>query len=218
MPQPTSKESAVDARQIEEARVIALLPQAQQGDEQAVYDVAMYVFRRWKTRIRGFYSLDPAYDREDIEDAFLEGILKALPLGVHERPNPLWHLSERGYWNVGSFVRSIRNRPIPVQDDIDQNDPVVEQVPDDEEDMRTVVISQLDAGQRVIHILANADLRGNTKLAIEAILAGEVGDPTELGFNKRLADYLEVSPQRASQVMAELEAASWRASAGDEAA
>jgi hypothetical protein len=203
----------MDEKTREEQRVTAMLPAAHQGDETAVYEVAMYVFKRWKSRIRKFYTLDPAYDREDLEDVFMHGILAALPLGVHTRPNPLWHLSERGYWAVGSFIRSIRQRPHMVHEDEDTREVLVEQV-EDPVDYREIVVSRSAAQERVVHILANSSLRDKPRLAVEAILSGEVGDPTELGFNKNLAEYLKVSPQRASQIMAEVERIGWRSESG----
>jgi hypothetical protein len=195
----------------DEQRVRALLPEAKQGDEDAVYAVAMYVFKRSKWRIRGFYSTDPAYDREDIEDAFLHGILKAIP-EHRPQPDPLLYIAQSGYFSAASMLRKIKpqeyqRRTVSLEAATATADGEIaglhESTAADEEDFREIVIDRTSAAQRVVQIRSTA-LREKPALALEAILTGSVGDPTELGFNKRLAGHLGVSPQRASQVMAEL--------------
>lgn len=142
--------------------------------------------------------------------------MRAVPI-VDQRGNPLYHIGQRGMWAVQSELRQIRRQlkgrafiRHETTVDGDQLTDWTERVTDRTAgDFREVVHDTTDA-QEQVHIVANTSLAPRTRQALSLIMSGAAGDPTESGFNLRLAQVMGVSPQRASQVMADLEAAGRR--------
>src|SRR5688572_14766028 len=92
----------------DEGNIKSRLAAAQAGDEQATRDVAVYVFNRFKPRLRQFYDpLDPAVSMEDLEMTFFEGILRAIPR-ADGRGDDLYHIGQRGVWAVQTQLRHVR--------------------------------------------------------------------------------------------------------------
>lgn len=176
-----------------DSEAIELLERAQAGDESATYNLAVHVFERQSRRISRFYSLDPAYSREDIQGEFMEGILCAIPI-VDLRTNPIYHLGTRGVWHVQTVLRASR-RIWRRTEDVDAME-----VPERHADPLMDVVERLDARGRVIEILGNESFNDTDRRVIEAILTGRV-DPEETGFNKAVAKEIDRSPQMASLVM-----------------
>ncbi len=181
---------------------------AQQGNEQARGEVAMYCYNTYKGRLTSFFSRDPACSQEDLEATFFLGIWDAV-MKADTRGNPLYFIGQCGIWRVQSEVRTIRRRMAGIShfthiaDGTTQDDESVIEPVDPAPDFREIVVSRLD-DQRVVHIIANANLRDRQREALDIILAGEAGDPSEPGFNKRLAAKMGVCEQRASQLTGDL--------------
>lgn len=197
--------------------MIRQLWRAQQGDEQARGEVAVYCFETYKDKLRHFFSKDPAISREDLESTFFLAIYDAV-MKADERGNPLYFIGQCGMWKVQSEVRTMRRRMANISHfthiaDGTTDDPTAIDPPDPDPDFREIVASRLD-DERIVHIIANANLRDRQREAMDLILAGAAGDPSEIGFNQRLAAVMGICPQRASQIMAQLEAKMWRATSG----
>lgn len=187
--------------EVEMRRLLAL---AKAGDEDAHRQVALYVFNKYKYRLDRAFSTDPAVSREDLETTFYEGIHRHVPL-ADGRGCDFYHLGQRGVWAVKSEVRAIeatmRQRSL-VHHTNDEGETLdqVEQIPDPgAHEFCDVVVERMMAEDRV-HVLANTSLKSREREAMEVILSGRAGDPNEIGFNKRLAAAMGVSPQRASQL------------------
>lgn len=186
--------------------MLGLVARAQGGDEDAHREVAVFCFNKYRHRLKKLYDpIDPAIGMEDLEMTFFEGIMQAVLIADH-RGDPLYHIGQRGFWNVQSEIRAVKRvmarRQHLVREHETDLDPL-DQVPDDTGDFREIVHDQLEACGMVT-IIANADLKDRTRQAAGLIMSGRCGDPRENGFNQRLARQLEVSPQRASQIMADL--------------
>lgn len=179
---------------------------AQNGDDEAHRRVAMYCFDTYKGKLAHFYSSDPAISREDLESTFFMGVWDGVQK-ADTRGNPLYFVGQYGMWRVQSEVRSIQRRMkersrVIIGANTWDDDAAIEPM-DPEPDFREIVASRLD-DHRIVRIIANADLRDRQREAIEIILSGAAGDPSEPGFNKRLAEQMGVCPQRASQLTAGL--------------
>ncbi len=188
-------------------RMIGQLWHAQTGDKQAQGEVAMYCFTQYKDKLKKFFSHDPAISMEDLESTFFMGIFDGV-LKADGRGNPLYFVGQCGIWRIGSEMRAMRRRIdnmsyfTRVADGTDEQDNAVDPM-DPSTDFREIVASRLD-DERIVRVIANANLRDRQREAMEVILSGAAGDPTELGFNKRLAEQMGVCPQRASQLTADL--------------
>lgn len=203
--------------QSEQQQMLALLPLAQAGDESAIGRIAVYCLDKYRYRIAKLYSLDPAISREDLEMTFFEAIIRAIPKLDH-RGNPFYAAGQFGVWAVGSELRTIKAmltrrgaQPQPVDGETDWLERLADRL---EPDFREIVVSRHES-TRLVRIIAKADLKPHVRKALQIIYEGKAGDPDELGFNKRLAAEMEVSPQRASQIMAEAEATVWVEEAGE---
>lgn len=183
-----------------------LLQKAQQGDEDAHGQVALYVFNKYKDRVKRFFSEDPALSKEDIEVTFFEGIFRHVPL-ADGRGDDFYHIGQRGVWAVQSEIRAVaaqmghrvwlRTPDGESEDPADQLDPA--------SDFQDVVIARED-DRAVARIITGASLKVRSRQLVDAILDDPALDPREPGFNKAVAEKLGVSQQRASQIMGELRA------------
>jgi hypothetical protein len=189
-------------------QALALVAEAQRGDPRAQRAVALHCYERFVPRVRRLAAkqADPAISLEDLESVFFEGCMAGTLIADH-RGDPLYHVGQRGYWAAQSALRTAR-RITREQARVwagmeDGRDPVSELpdpgAPDDFERAEDAIVAR----QRV-EVLTTAPLKPRLRQAVDAILSGEAGDPRDDGFNKRLAACMRVSPQRASQVVAEL--------------
>lgn len=184
------------------------LARAKKGDHQARTEVANYCWERYKHRIQRFYSADPAVSMDDLMVTFWEGIYGHVPL-ADGRGCDFYHIGQRGVWAVQSEVRQIKSQ-MRQRQAIDwkkmvggmEDSPLngIENVQDPTAEFADVLVSRLYADERV-KVLTNASLKPRSREALDLMLSGELGDPTEDGFNQRLAQALGVSPQRASQLV-----------------
>ena len=189
-------------------RALALLARAQEGDPRAQREVALHCFNRFLPRLRRLATrnADPAMSVEDLEMVFFEGCMAGALVADH-RGDPLYHIGQRGIWAAQSALRTAR-RITRQQASVwagmaDGADPVAA-VPDPAAaDSYERCEDAIVAAQRV-EVLTTAPLKPRLREAVTAIMDGSAGDPREMGFNARLATCLRVSPQRASQVVAEL--------------
>lgn len=191
---------------------------AKGGDQQAKREVVEYVFRTYRRRCERFYTIDPAIGRDDIEAAFMEGIIEGLAI-IDERGDPLYHLGQRGWWAVSSLVRAAKCRTDkrvwprgPRFEDAEGEWSVEHQADPSVPDVREVVVERADAAT-LVRIVANASLSSKEREIMDLVLSGEV-DPDEEGFGRVVAERLGISPQRVSQLMAKLEGAFRRAAEG----
>jgi hypothetical protein len=190
-----------------EQHVLAILPRAKDGHYEERTTVTNFCWRRYHYRVERFFSSDPAISVDDLLQTFWEGIWHAVPK-VDGRGDPLYHLGQRGVWAVQSEVRQIqaqmkrRARALIGADNWNERmwGDGTKEIADPDSDFEGVLIESLDAHER-IRILTHASLKPRSRQALDMILSGQVGDPTEPGFNKRLAEAMGVSEQRASQFM-----------------
>jgi hypothetical protein len=187
-----------------EHRMRILLARAKRGDEDARRDVAMYVFDRYKGRLTSLYSKDPAVSMDDLLATFWEGIFRHVPK-ADGRGCDFYHIGQRGIWNVLSELRAVNmsmsHRQFPARTQV-ATDPVME-LPDPDAEFVDVLVERVDAEDRV-SVMTGITLKTRTQEALDLIRSGACGDPCETGFNQRLAGRMGVSPQRASQIMADL--------------
>ena len=145
---------------------------------------------------------------DDLQQVFFEGIHNGV-LRADERGNPLFHIGQRGIWAALTAIKKakqVSDRRTAVPSAVEETERPVDEMdllPSSGTDYREIVHERLDA-RRVIRVVANAPLRSSTRKAMEAMLSGDAGDLLEIGANRRLATALGVSPQRASQLMADL--------------
>lgn len=183
-------------------RMMRLLKQAQAGDQDAHREVAMYCFEQYKGRIRRLYSLDPAVSEDDLLSTFFEAIWRAV-LEADHRGNPLYHIGQRGMWAAQSEIRSVRqllNHREPVYDPT-----TLDWLIREDRDFREEVHDRVSAQQQV-RIITQARLSPRVREILSMISDDPNLQPTEGGFNKRLAAAAGISPQRACQVMASVRA------------
>lgn len=191
-----------------EQRMRGLLRQAQAGDEDAHREVALYVFNRFKDRLRRLYSLDPSVSQEDLEMTFFEAIMRHVPL-ADGRGDDFYHLGQRGFWAAQSEIRAVKamvSRRVFLRETPDDMT-FEEQIGEDRTAVPAcdIVHEQLGAAQTV-RVISTAPLRGRAREAIDRILTDQTLNPAEPGFNKALARRMGVSPQRASQILAQVRA------------
>lgn len=182
---------------------------AKDGDTASIAKVATYVWERFGGRISKLYSPDKADDWEDLRQVFWQAVIEHIPK-IDHRGSPYWHLSQRGYWRVGAYIRhkkAVADRAQVLSlDALRQNSAdedglaLHERVPDHNVDVEGVVTRQIGAVQEVL-VAEGAPMPPVARRAFEALLTDDDLDPGEQGFNKRLAKKLGVSPQRASQAM-----------------
>lgn len=182
---------------------MALLEQAKEGNVEARRLVSLYVFEKFDWMTARFYSSDPAVDRDDIRSIHYIEILRGIDI-VDGRGSPLYYLNQRGLWRVANEVarRGKAAREVP-QDYRDVAELEPGRIRDTNHDQTDVVISRLSARQMLVKVAPL--LENRERDAFEAMVTGKVGDPAEPGLNKRLAECLEVSEQRASQITARLQ-------------
>lgn len=197
--------------------MLARLERAKKGDEAAHAEVALYCFNKYKHRIARLYSLDPATDMEDLELTFFEAIMKVIPKLDH-RGNPFYHAGQHGWWAVASELRRMKAlinnrgqlRPNP-ENDTDWLERLENRL---EPDFRDSVVTRLVARDSV-KVVTGAKLKPPAMKALALIFLDQVGytneegrwislSPGDLGFNKYLAEQMECSPQRVSQLMNEI--------------
>jgi hypothetical protein len=190
----------------ETARMMATLELAKKGVESAKSEICAYVWERYGFKVSNLFSYDVAEDREDIRQIFWLAVVEHIPKLDH-RGNPIWHLAVRGFWQVGAHVRRKRvmvgllSLDAPIQNGQETTHTSrLEMLPDYTKDVEGIVIRQIGSKQQV-ELMSRLEMPPTARRAFDAILSGEAGDPSEIGFNKSLAAALEVSPQRASQAM-----------------
>ena len=177
-------------------QAMACLIKAQAGDYGARTDVALYVFDKWKYRAHALFAADRSLDHDDLEQVFFLGILEGVPK-ADERGNPLFHLSQRGLWRVKSTVKASQLRGMTINEDLSE---VREgRLHEKSEDHADLVINWVAADQMLINVAPH--LSDRAKDAFMLLINGDLGDPAEPGLNKRLAEAMQVSEQRASQIM-----------------
>lgn len=187
--------------------MLARLERAKQGDEAAHAEVALYTFNKYRHRIGKLYSLDPAICKEDLEMTFFEAIMKMIPRLDH-RGNPFYRAGQQGWWAVASELRTIKQmldrRAVLTRtaDDADWLDRLEDRL---EPDFREGVVTRLQSAS-VVKAITSSSLKAPAQRALAFIYSGKVGEPGELGFNKKLAEAMGCSPQRVSQIMNELRA------------
>lgn len=184
-----------------------LLYDAQRGDEAARDKIVAHVFEKYRGRVARTYKSrrDPALSLEDMEQVFQEGIFNSIE-AVDHRGDPIYHLGQRGVWAVLSALRKadaenegvVRKWQRPGQEDEPALEPVCPR-----RAFTDAVHERVDA-QEAIRVVVDAPLRSTTRRCLEILLSGRIGDPTEPGANRRMAEELGVSPQRASQIFKNL--------------
>lgn len=157
--------------------------------------VAVYLHDKWLYRARNLFCTDPMQTKEDLHQTFfmgiLEGIEKDKGLG-----DSLYFVGQHAFWRVGSSIRAsnIRRRRLVPEDPTDIGE---FRIRDRTEDLAYEVINRVSAEQTAIAL--RPTLTGRAREAFDLLLSDQ-GD--EIGRNKRLAESMGVSEQRASQIMA----------------
>lgn len=185
----------------DDAQYLDLIPGAKRQEQGALSKLVMFIDQRYSYLVTRLYSADPVLSREDIHSYFLEGVIGGIPKVSMEIGDPLFHLAQRGVWKAKSAVDSAKK----YRRTEDLNDPEFGDAGADrtQEDPADIVV-QRHFARHVTRVLSMAGLEGNEKRAFLLILTGDLGDPCEMGWNKKLARALRVSPQRASQITAKL--------------
>lgn len=176
------------------------IAEAKAGSERAAADLITYAWNEWGVHMcRFLFSYDIAEDEDDLRQIFMLGAFQAIP-HLDERGDPMHHLAKRGWW----AVRSNNRRGLKWRDtkslDVEEGPDQVSSVPDTQEDMEEIVIRQMGAMQTA-HAIRDLPMAPIGERIIDAVLEGKAGDPTEIGFGRRLSAAINVSPQRASQGM-----------------
>jgi DNA-binding CsgD family transcriptional regulator len=194
-------------------RMMMKLRAAQAGDARAKEDVALWVYQRWSGRVLHFVTPTTGLEREDLEQTFFENIYRSIDVAKLDVGCPLYHISQRAYWAVQSYVRFVTRGGGDAAATVRRRDPRVmeagevplyEQEPDPY-DGQERIIEQLDA-EHWVKALAGAKLKPREREVLALIASDDFGGPQEGAFNRRLAERLGVSAQRASQLMASIEA------------
>jgi hypothetical protein len=192
-------------------QALALVAKAQDGDAEAQRAVALHCFAKYVARVtRLWHKLqDPAVSLDDAQMTFFEGCMRAV-LIIDDRGDPLYHVGQRGIWALQSEIRVMRRemseraRYHVRQGEDGQLENPVDLVQDERaSEAYGRVEDQMLALERV-HLITTAPLKPRARQAVDIIMKGAAGDPMESGFNKRLADEMGVSPQRASQIVQEI--------------
>lgn len=194
----------------DDTQYLALIPRAQRGDQGALSQLVAFLDEKYRWMIQSLYSGDPMLSKEDIHGEFLEGIAGGIAVVRLDIGNPLFHLAQRGQWKAKSAVDAAKKyQKLPRSQGRFKEGEFEGEWTDDyltdrtQQDPADIVV-QRHFADHVTRVLSVAGLTGNEKKAFLLILSGELGDPCEMGWNKRLADTLGVSPQRASQITAKL--------------
>jgi hypothetical protein len=192
----------------DDAQYLQLIPSAQRCDQSARAKLVMFLDERYGWMLAKLYSGDPMLSREDIHSEFLEGIIGGIPKVKMEVGDPLFHLAQRGLWKAKAAVESARRYQKLERHGnyYDEDGLSVEDVWTDrtQQDPADIVV-QRNFARHVTKVISMAGLGENERRGLVLILSGELGDPCEMGWNKRLADALKVSAQRASQITAKLQ-------------
>jgi len=187
----------------EHRRCMRLLHLAQEGDDNAHQELVGTVAYHFRWMLVRFYCSDPAFGDEDLYGRFMEGIWHAVDK-VDGRGDPLFHLAKRGEWAVSAYVAVIHRRRCGAEGQISVGSlPLGWDVPDTNTDSSPEFVLELavdrdEAQQAVMRVRAHLKLKPYEQRALDWMLQDP--DPFELGANIRLADFLGVSPQRASVV------------------
>lgn len=192
----------------ETAKVMALLEEAKAGVSAAQDFICRHVWEKYGYKINGYFSSDSAEDRDDLQQIFWLAVAEAIPK-LDNRGNPVWHLAVRGTWKVGAHIRrrdkiakarQLVSLDAPAKGAEEETWTTGSRLRDEKQDVESFVVQQLGSLQQV-ELIGELGFSPTAQRALEVILSGEAGDPTEIGFNKNLAAVLGVSPQRASQAM-----------------
>lgn len=188
------------------------LDQAMNGRSHSADFICRYVWEQYGARICELYSNDRADSKDDLRQIFWMAVARHIPK-LNEKGDLLYHLGQRGFWAVGAHIRRkeamsrLLSLDAPRGSQNEEGDTtILDSLPDHRTDVEGLVVHQLGSSQQVDMIL-NLRLAPIAQRALDAIMSGQAGEPTEVGFNKSLAKALGVSPQRASQAMNSLRSA-----------
>lgn len=187
----------------ESVKVMNELEQAKKGVSSSMDFICRFVWEKYGYKISRLFSNDVAEDREDLQQIFWMAVAEHIP-HLDDRGNPVWHLAVRGFWRVGAHIRrkekmaGLLSLDAPINDE-EETSSRGARLRDDTVDVEGLIVQQLGDKQQVDFVL-DLNLAPVARRALEAIMSG-VADPTEMGFNKTLAQKIGVSPQRASQAM-----------------
>lgn len=191
----------------ERRRFMYLLEQAKDGDDRACELLSDGISKEFSRLIYGLYSIDPAFDQDDLMAEFKLGIWQSIPK-VEYRGDPLFHLAWRGYMAVKSLVNVIKRRRLGTDKWIDEfgersigTIPEGWDIPDPSEDTDPVIQlvsdeTQSEAESNLKDIIIIACLSQRQKATLDLLLIDP--DLNELGVNQRIAFHLGVSEQAAS--------------------
>lgn len=189
-------------------RVNSELERAKEGHSLAIDFMCRYVWDTYGRRIFSLFSNDVAEDRDDLQQIYWMAVVETIPK-LDGRGDPVYHLGQRGFWRVGAHIRRkeamgrLLSLDATISADEDESLTRGSKLEDERVDIEGLVVHQLGSAQQVEMIL-DIELAPIAQRALDAIMKGEAGDPSEIGFNKQLAGALGVSPQRASQAMQSL--------------
>lgn len=180
---------------------LRLLQAARQGDDGAHEQLVRVLAKHFGYMVHRFYSSDPSAGQDDLHQEFMLGIWRAVE-HVDERGDPLYHLAQRGWWAMAAYATALRRRRNGANGDVSVGTlPVGYDLPDpdlhtDPEYVVELLESRDEARTHVAYVRARVALLPREAQTLEWMLHDN--DPFEKGANKRLADRLGVSPQRAS--------------------
>jgi hypothetical protein len=193
----------------ESPRVMRMLERAKHGDTMAIQNVMDFGWEKFgKGMAIKNFSHDPAEDMDDLKQIFQMAMLRAIPK-LDARGNPIYHMAQRGWWAIQAHTH--KKQGFAGQQSLnavaydDGNDDVMSRLEDPEASTEEIVVNQVYAEQ-VVAAVHSAELSSIARRTADAILSNEIGVPGEIGFNKKLAAYLDVSEQRASQGVQKLRA------------
>lgn len=192
----------------EHHRMLDKLRAAQAGDEDAQREVAVWVWENYQARIYNLYSKDPAFSKDDLQQVFFLGIAKAVMKAKLHLGNPFEYIAWVGRNNVLSLIRANKARFDEALD---------ESLHGSCGDFSDIVVERVFAKQAV-EVLATVKLTPSAKRMTKILISGAIGDPSEAGFNRRVAKEMDITPQRASQVMASIRKSVETTMEGDKAA
>jgi hypothetical protein len=178
-------------------RAMRLIPAAKSGDEYACDLLTRLISKEYAYMIKPYFSIDPAYDRDDLMVQFQLGIWQAIQSVKESAGNPVYHLAWRGQRAVASMLRVVARRRENAQTlepalqawEIYVSPDVVEVVMDKESRMLAYVNTH--------EIADEADLTPRQKEAL-GVMLGE--DIMAWGFNRLMAEHFGTSQQGAQQL------------------
>lgn len=198
-----------ETRELPKSVIKTELGRAKEGCSSATDFICRYVWELYGYRIRKLFSNDTIDDGDDLQQIFWIAVVAHIPKLDH-RGDQIYHLGQRGFWRVGSYIRRkkamdrILSLDAPYGED--EGMTLGQRHADPSSDTEGIVLRQL-GGEQQVDMILNLELAPIAQRALDAIMSGEAGDPDEIGFNKNLAAVLKVSPQRASQAMKSLRSA-----------